>query len=334
MQDARPVDISSTQMTAAIHFVVTCEAVGIGDSVWHVSASWEGIGSHMSSLEHDRGIRQPIVAGQFYPRQPDALRASIERAFCASLGPGAVPTVQAGPRRLAGIVVPHAGYPYSAACAAWSYAAVARDGRPQAAILLGVNHRGIGAPIALSPAAGWATPLGIAPVDTELAAQLQELDPTLLSDARAHAAEHSLEVQLPFLQFLFGELPILPISIGLAADAEVMRLGQALAALAAQHDILLIASTDFSHYLTQSEAETLDRLALQCIAEVDAEGLLRIVRERKITMCGVLPVAATLTAADILGVQTGTLLHYQTSGDVTGDRQEVVGYGAAALYRE
>ncbi len=288
----------------------------------------------MSFPEHDRDIRQPVVAGRFYPRQPEALRASIEEAFCTALGPGAVPQVQDGPRRLTGIVAPHAGYPYSASCAAWSYAAAACDGRPQTAVLLGVNHRGIGAPIALSPAAGWATPLGISPIDAELAARLQELDPAVLPDTRAHAMEHSLEVQLPFLQYLFGELPILPLSIGLADDAEVLRLGQALATLAAQCDILLIASTDFSHYLAQTEAETLDRLALQCIAVVDAGGLLRIVRERQITMCGVLPVAATLTAAALLGVQTGILLHYQTSGDVTGDRQEVVGYGAAALYRQ
>ena len=286
----------------------------------------------MSISTHDRSIRQPVVAGRFYPREPEALRAAIEQACYSALGPGAIPQVQNGPRQLCGIVVPHAGYPYSAACAAWSYAAVARDGRPRTAVLLGVNHQSTGAPIALSPAAGWATPLGIVPVDKELATQLCVLDPTVLPDARAHDREHSLEVQLPFLQYLFGELPILPISIGLANDEQVRQLGQALATLAAAYDLLISAITDFSHYVTQSEAETLDRLALQCITAVDAAGLLRVVREHRITMCGVLPVAATLTAAAAAGA-TGMILHYHTSGEVTGDRQEVVGYGAAALYR-
>ena len=228
--------------------------------------------------------------------------------------------------------MPHAGYPYSAQCAAWAFAEVADDGRPEAAVLLGVNHRGLGAPLALSPATGWATPLGIMPVDQALGTRLRALDPAVVADARAHAQEHSLEVQVPFLQWLFQELPILPLAIGWASAQEVFRLGHALAELAREHDLLLIASTDFSHYIPQAEAEQLDKQALERIAAVDAEGLLRVVRDQGITMCGVLPVAAVLVAASLSGVQEGRILHYHTSGDVTGDRREVVGYGAVALY--
>lgn len=280
-----------------------------------------------------QGIRQPVVAGRFYPQQPEELRAAIAQAFLSPFGPGIFPQVSTGPRRLTGLVVPHAGYPFSAPCAAWAYAAAAQDGRPRAAVLLGVNHRGAGAPIALSPAAGWQTPLGVMPVDAALATALTAREPTVKADARAHALEHSLEVQLPFLQVLFGALPILPISIGMVTGAQMLRLGQALAEVAKQQDLLLIASTDFSHYLSQTEAERCDRLALDCIASADAEGLLRVVREQGITMCGVFPVAALLAAAAGLGIYAARILHYHTSGDVTGDRQEVVGYGAAALSR-
>lgn len=119
----------------------------------------------------------------------------------------------------------------------------------------------------------------------------------------------------------------------MVADAQVLRLGQALAELARGHDLLMIASTDFSHYITHSEAEQRDRLALECIAAVNAEQLLRVVRTHGITMCGVLPVAAMLTASAQLGVHAAHILHYQTSGEVTGDRQSVVGYAAATLAR-
>lgn len=278
-------------------------------------------------------IRQPVVAGKFYPGLPDTLRAVIEHAFLSPLGPGVFPAVQQGPRRLVGIVAPHAGYPYSGQGAAWAYAEVARDGRPEAVIILGVNHLPYGSALALSPATGWETPLGIMPVATALGERLQALDAAVVADARGHLKEHSLEVQVPFLQVLFGALPILPIAIGHSSVAEVLRLGLALAVLAQEYDVLIVASSDFSHYISQSAAERLDRLALERIIAVDAEGLIRVVHEYGITMCGVLPVAAMLMAALQLGVRKGTLLHYHTSGDVTGDRQEVVGYGTAALYR-
>lgn len=279
-------------------------------------------------------IRQPAVAGLFYPDGASSLSRQIEQAFLSPLGPGELPRVDpSGPRRLVGIISPHAGYTYSAQGAAWAFAEVARDGRPGAAVLLGVNHRGIGAPLALSPATGWQTPLGVCPVATGSGQRLRELDPAMTPDAVAHAQEHSLEVQVPFLQYLFGEVPILPVLIGDASQADVLQLGQALAELAKEQDLLIVASTDFSHYVDQQTAERLDHLALEAITAIDPVALIEVVRRQGISMCGVLPVAAMLAAAQAQDVESATILHYHTSGDVTEDRDAVVGYAAAAVYR-
>ena len=196
-----------------------------------------------------------------------------------------------------------------------------------------MNHRGVGQPLALSPANGWETPLGVMPVATAVGQRLLALAPAVALDAAAHAYEHSLEVQIPFLQALFGELPILPIAMGHVPVDDVLQLGHALALLCAEYDVLIVASSDLSHYLPLREAEVLDHLALQAIGAVDAGGLLEVVTRRQISMCGVLPVTAMLAAAHALGVSEGKVLHYHTSGTITGDNQEVVGYGAAALYR-
>ena len=285
-------------------------------------------------MTDDGQLREPAVAGHFYPRQPDALRQAIEGAFLSPLGPGALPTINpSGPRQLMGVVAPHAGYPYSAPAAAWAFAEIARDGRPGTAVLLGVNHRSVGAPLALSPAKKWRTPYGDAPVAVELGRRLCALDPAISPDARAHAQEHSLEVQVPFLQYLFGDVPILPLLVGHAGTEAILTLGKALAILAQEQDLLIIASSDFSHYVSAETAYRQDQLALDAIAAVQPVELIEIVRRDNISMCGVLPVAAMLSAAQTLGVNSAAVLHYHTSGDITGDRQAVVGYGAVALTR-
>lgn len=250
----------------------------------------------------DTQIRRPAVAGAFYSGEAGELRDEIAAAFHSPLGPGALPEVRAdGPRRVLGLVVPHAGYVYSGPGAAWGFAEAARDGRPGAVVLLGVNHRGYGAPIALSPDAAWRTPLGEIPVATALGERLCAFDAEVIPDARAHAQEHSLEVQVPFLQVIFGDVPILPILLGHAGVPAVLRLGEALAVLAREADLLIVASTDFSHYVTQATATRLDRLALDAIAAVNPRALIEAVSREQITMCGVLPVAALLAAGQALG---------------------------------
>ncbi|MEI7834383.1 MAG: AmmeMemoRadiSam system protein B, partial [bacterium] len=174
-------------------------------------------------------IRQPAVAGVFYSGSAEQLKAEISTCFTSPLGPGKLPEIGSGPRKLFGLVAPHAGYIYSGAGAAWAYAAAAGDGRPVAVVILGVNHHGVGAPMALSPAAGWRTPLGVMPVAQQLNDRLIELDEELKHDAYAHAMEHSLEVQVPFLQYTFGEVPIVPIVIGHITWPSIQRLGVAIA---------------------------------------------------------------------------------------------------------
>ena len=287
----------------------------------------------MSSAFEKEAIRSPVVAGQFYPRSADALRQAIEEAFLAPLGPGALPQVAPtrSSDRLFGMVVPHAGFQYSAQAAAWAFAAMARFGKPEAVVLLGVNHRGVGASIAVSPARGWQTPCGVMPVAQQLVVELQDLDNAVCSDAFAHAAEHSLEVEIPFLQYLFGALDVLPLVLGHVSPQEIETLGTALATLAATHDLVFVASSDFSHYISAEQARYLDMQAIQMITSIAPQGLLDVVQAKRISMCGIIPVAVMLVAAQKMGITRGKLLHYHTSGDVTGDQHDVVGYAAIVL---
>lgn len=286
----------------------------------------------MGDKSLSRNIRPPQVAGSFYPADKTKLLASLQGAFLNSNGPGYLPHSEMKPKSVFGAVVPHAGYQYSASVAAWSFAEMAAES-PQAIVLLGVNHHSNGSQLALAPEKGWQTPLGVSPISHELGAQFQR-DCTFASyDAAAHQFEHSLEVQLPFIQYLYGELPILPILFGRLRAMELYQVGQALAALSKTANVIFLASSDFSHYLSQAEANRLDKLALAEICAINPQGLLKVVNDNNITMCGIAPVAAMLFAAIEDGVDQANCLHYHTSGDVTGDKSSVVGYGAAVLYK-
>lgn len=277
-------------------------------------------------------IRPPHVAGSFYPANKENLLASVQQAFLDPGGPGHLPTLGMKSKGIFAAVVPHAGYQYSASVAAWAYAEMAAES-PQAIVLLGVNHHGYGSRLALAPEKGWQTPLGISPIQHELSAHFQKFCSLSNSDAAAHQFEHSLEVQLPFIQYIYGELPILPILFGRLNAMDLFQAGRALAELSAFANVIFLASSDFSHYLPQAEANRLDRLALAEISAINPQGLLKVVNDNNITMCGVAPVAAMLFAAVEHGVQQASCLHYHTSGDVTGDKSSVVGYGAAVLYK-
>jgi len=277
-------------------------------------------------------VRSPVVAGAFYESLPQGLRASMEEYFLHRLGPGHLPEVaEAGPRQIVGMVCPHAGFLYSGAAAAWAYDALGRDGRPSSIILLGTNHRLIGAPAALSTADFWATPLGRVPLDDELRSALRSHE-LLEEDDLAHEQEHSLEVQIPWLQFLYADaVPICPISLGHLRQHLIQSLAEALCEAVGPRDLVLIASSDFSHYVPHETAQRLDRAALEEIAALDAKGLLAVVEEKGISMCGVVPVAVMLAAARRLGATKGRLLCYYTSGDITGERAAVVGYAAVVV---
>ncbi len=290
------------------------------------------------------GFRRPAVAGQFYEGRKEALTASIQECFLHPLGPGSLP--KADPDGLAAIgavVSPHAGYMYSGAAAAHGYHALAADGIPDTVIILGPSHFSASRRAAVSLVDAWRTPLGEAAVDVELGRELAEASPLVEEDEQAHRSEHSLEVQVPFLQFVYSDrMPkILPLCIrshpmddveAVVADAE--ELGQAIAAAVGSRRVVLVASTDFSHQVAQEVAERQDRFALDAIEAMDPGSLVRTVFGRNISMCGPVPVAIALFFCLARGPHQPELLCYYTSGDIIGDRRAVVGYASFAIRRQ
>jgi hypothetical protein len=289
------------------------------------------------------GVRQPAVAGQFYDGRKEELAAAIERCFLHPLGPGALPVANAdGPGLIGALVSPHAGYMYSGPAAAHGYRALAEDGIPQTVVILGPSHYNLDRRAAVSLADAWRTPLGDAAVDIAFGQELIEASPLLEEDEQSHRDEHSLEVQVPFLQFAYGErMPkILPICLrshpmgnteALIADAQAV--GETIARIAGARRVVVVASTDFSHQVPQEVAQRQDRLALGAIEAMDPAGLLETVRRHRISMCGPVPVAVALFACLVRGEREVELLTYYTSGDIIGDRRAVVGYASAIVRR-
>jgi MEMO1 family protein len=276
-------------------------------------------------------IRPAAVAGSFYPSEAAELSRLIDECFQASpLGPQGAKSPSPS---LIGGLVPHAGYIYSGPCAAHFYARL--DDSIQRVILLGVNHQARGHRTALSPAEYWQTPLGMVRVDQELNHVLQDGVGFLKPDEFAHAQEHSIEVQLPFLQHILGEFSFLPISLAHMSVAECAELGAALANTfrsSTQSGIrtVIMASSDLNHYLSPKETAELDRIALEEVLALDPPALIEVVERENITMCGLLPAAVLLFAANIIGVKQVCLLKHCHSGDVTSMRK-VVGYASVAF---
>ena len=287
-------------------------------------------------------VREPARAGTFYAGQPEALRRQVESCFLHELGPGGLPTVVPGPTtRVIGLVVPHAGLMYSGPAAAWAYGELARDGTPELVVLVGPNHTGMGAPAAVSDAEAWRTPLGTVPVARSEAEQLARYGYQV--DELAHRFEHALEVQLPFLQFLYGDRvpPVLPVVLGMSGESMVRsaramrleRLAEGLEALTVDRNVVMLATSDLSHYVSASQAHAKDMLATSEIVALQADRLLEVVDEQQITMCGALPVALVIRA--LSGeAHSAALLTYYNSGDISGDHDQVVGYAAVALYAQ
>ena len=276
-------------------------------------------------------VRSPAVAGSFYPADPLALNGLIDECFVSSpLGPQGTKAVSAA--MIAGMA-PHAGYVYSGPCAAHFFSAL--DPAVRRVIILGVNHSARGHRAALSPWLTWRTPLGEVAIDRELSDILTARFKFLKPDPLAHAHEHSIEVQLPFLGRVLSDFTFLPISLSHLSEDECAELGAAIADLCksdadGEQKTIILASSDLSHYLSPKETERLDRLALEPVLAVDAPGLLRVVEKENISMCGVLPTAVMLFAANALGVKRARLLKHCHSGDVSPMRK-VVGYASVAF---
>ena len=261
-------------------------------------------------------VRKPAVAGYFYPRTASALKELLGRM----VDPGAEK------EKALAVVSPHAGFVYSGHVAGAVYSSVVLPGR---IVILGPSHGGQRSLVGIMAEGSWQTPLGEVPVDPALAQALLRNSPLIQVEKGAHDGEHSLEVQLPFLQYLSAGFSIVPLSGSPAADYKDLEdLGQALAATirGANEEVLLVASTDMSHYVSQETARMKDFLAIERIQALDARGLYDVVQREAISMCGFQPTTAVLLAALELGAGRADLVRYMTSGDASGDYEQVVGY--------
>jgi AmmeMemoRadiSam system protein B len=280
-------------------------------------------------------VRRPTQAGSFYAGDAKSLRAQVEGCFLGELGPGRLPRVAMdGCRRVVGLICPHAGYVYSGAVAANAYYELGLDGVPETVVVLGPNHTGYGSALALMDGGVWRTPLGDVEVDSVVARELCGETGLLDVDEVAHRFEHSVEVQLPFLQFLFGSgFKFVPVCFGLQDLASAEEIGNALVEVLSGRNAVIIASSDFSHYVPASVAARKDGLALEAVEEMDARKFLSVVESENVTACGYGPIAALITAAKGLMATEAKVLQYKTSGDITGDNSSVVGY-AAVVFRK
>jgi len=279
-------------------------------------------------------IRKAVAAGRFYEGNSTALKEQITECFLDERGPGIMPEIGAGEGRIKGYVVPHAGYVFSGAIAAHSYAELAKDGFSDKFIVVGPNHTGFGADVALMLEGEWETPLGLIPIDREIADNM--VGGIVSDDAMAHLYEHSIEVQLPFLQFLSNDFSFVPVCMKMQDYETALLLGKK---LADEKDAILIASSDFSHVGmdygqlppagvgVNEWASMQDKKAIDAILSMDVKKFMEVVAANNISMCGYGCVAAVMVAAKKRGAKKARLLKYSTSYDVYPS-ESCVGYGA------
>ncbi len=277
--------------------------------------------------------RPPAQAGTFYAETEGELRTQIQNSFLHPLGPGTMPSVPANKETgLVGLIVPHAGYTYSGPVAAHSYAKLASSGPRATIVILGPNHTGYGSGVSTMTNVEWSTPLGEVEVDGNLAEKIVKNSGLIDVEDKAHRYEHSIEVQLPFLQFIYPRrFRFVPICMMLQ-DLETSRdVGEAVARAASDQDVVVIASSDWTHYEPHERAVAKDLEVLKVALSMDEAKFHNVVEERMVSACGYGPVTAMIHATKVLGAKNAQLLTYKTSGDVTGDKRAVVGYAAATF---
>jgi AmmeMemoRadiSam system protein B len=276
-------------------------------------------------------IRRPTVAAQFYESDAEALRNQIKKCFLHKLGPKKLPTVNLHnhPRNIVGMICPHAGYIYSGPVAASAYYELALDGKPDTIVLLGPNHTGYGSALSLMREGIWQTPLGNIEIDTKIADDIIQETNIIDVDELAHRYEHSIEVQLPFLQFLYGDtFKIVPICFLMQDYDSAVEVGRALEEALESNNTVVIASSDMTHYEPAKTAAEKDQAALKAITAMDAKCFYETVEKQNITACGYAPITALITYAKGVNVKEAKVLNYHNSGDITGDHSSVVGYAA------
>jgi AmmeMemoRadiSam system protein B len=277
-------------------------------------------------------VRMPVVAGRFYEGEVNLLKERIRKSFLTGLGPGRLPEGDPGTtRELKAVISPHAGYMYSGMPAAHTFLRLWEDGKPDHIVVIGPNHYGVGARAAICND-NWETPLGVVSYDTELGSAIVEKNEHASNDCVAHSNEHSIEVQLPFLQFMFEEdLSFVPICIREPTFDLCESIGKTIASLADDMDILVIASSDFTHFESAESAKMKDSQAMEYLEFLDPKGFIEFVRSHRISICGAGPIATAMVYAKERGATRFGVLKYTNSGDMTGNYKDVVAYVSAEI---
>lgn len=277
----------------------------------------------------EMSIRRPAVAGRFYPGDAESLRAEAG-SYLSSSDSSSSDVTEEPLIHAIGCIAPHAGYMYSGHVAG---AVFRRIEIPELCIVVCPNHTGVGHALAIMSEGAWHTPLGDVPIDAVFAAALKSRLPILEEDASAHRGEHAAEVELPFLQLRQPKLRFVPIALGTGRLDLLEQVGEALAlAIAAQkNQVLIVASSDMNHYEPDAITRIKDHQAIERILTLDPQGLYEVVTQRAISMCGFGPAVVMLTAARKLGAKSAELVKYATSGDISGDRNMVVGYAGVVI---
>ena len=265
-------------------------------------------------------VRNPVVAGQFYPRSPDQLRSMIRGLVDEKVVK----------EEVIGLLLPHAGYSYSGAVAG---ATISRIKFRDTFIIIGPNHTGSGKPLSIMIEGVWKTPLGEVEIDSALGKRILAASGYLQEDHIAHQYEHSIEVQLPFLQYFKPDIKFVPIILAYASGAIYKEIGKGIARAIKEsnREVVIIASSDMTHYEPQESARKKDTQAIEAMLDLNEDELLKRVQELNISMCGYAPAVSLLSAAKELGVTGAELVKYQTSGDTSGDYASVVGYAGIIL---
>ncbi len=283
--------------------------------------------------------RYPFVADVFYPGEKDELHRFIKQLFLHKHGPGREPVVNSSRRReTIGYIAPHAGYIYSGPIAAHTYYNLALDGVPETIIIIGTNHTGLGSLVSVYPSGDWITPLGKIKVDSELSSKIVEYSELAELDTTAHLQEHSVEVQIPFIQYLYQDkVYIVPIVVGLHSIETAIDLSNAIykATRDTHRDVIVIVSSDFNHYDPYETTIEKDKKAIDKILELDTKGFYETIIDNHITVCGPGGIMTLIEYTKLIGKNKtcrAELLKYANSGDVMGDRSTVVGYASIRFY--
>jgi AmmeMemoRadiSam system protein B len=274
-------------------------------------------------------VRKPAVAGTFYPSSPKDLSRTLEACYLHLLGPGRKPPAPPGTSRTVAVVAPHAGYEYSGPVAAHSYLHVSSLPDPELIVVVAPNHYGIGSGVSTFKEGFWETPLGRLRVDPVASEKLVKEAGVATFDPGAHKMEHSLEVQLPFLQMIYGDsVPFLPVSLLFQDMGTAEAVAGALAEIVRGRRAVIVASSDLTHYEPAAEARTKDSSLLERVVAMDINGFYSTLERLNVTACGYGAIATVMKVSEALGLRKGELLKYATSGDTTGDNLQVVGYGS------